>query len=521
TNSKAFFSPFLPYAVCRRASALPSRRTFSTNKFDSENHHKQRRKLREPIPFVTDVKEVKDPCEALALFENYHEKGFKHHYPSYSSLIYKLARSRRFEAVETILGHLRNRNIRCNETLFVALIQHYGKAHLVEKGIELFHQMPSFNCFRTLQSFNVLLNTLVDCDQFSKASEIFQQAYEMGFRPNSVSYNIMIKGWIKKGGWEQACNLFDEMLEKGVQPSVVTYNSFLGVLCRKGEMDTALCLFKNMTEKGHHPNAVTYALLMEGWCFIGKYKEAKKLMFDMEFHGCKLRPVNYGVLMTYLGKAGNIDEMESLLNEMKKRRLKPDVVTYNILVNYLCKEGRVGDAYKVLVKMQVGGCDPNAATYRMMIDGYCNAGDFDGAMKILNAMLMSGHCPHMKTFAFLVVGLLKGENNDDYVCFVLEEMEKRQLRFDAETWRTLIMDVCGQHVEIGRGNETLQDENEAQSAQMKFISKLMAGHTKSNHEAVSMPQEASTRARVKRSRRTSMVKSCNLSFKIYLGHRHC
>ncbi|KAL0558371.1 hypothetical protein IC582_002933 [Cucumis melo] len=378
--------------------------TFSTNKFDSENHHKQRRKLREPIPFVTDVKEVKDPCEALALFENYHEKGFKHHYPSYSSLIYKLARSRRFEAVETILGHLRNRNIRCNETLFVALIQHYGKAHL---------------------------------------------AYEMGFRPNSVSYNIMIKGWIKKGGWEQACNLFDEMLEKGVQPSVVTYNSFLGVLCRKGEMDTALCLFKNMTEKGHHPNAVTYALLMEGWCFIGKYKEAKKLMFDMEFHGCKLRPVNYGVLMTYLGKAGNIDEMESLLNEMKKRRLKPDVVTYNILVNYLCKEGRVGDAYKVLVKMQVGGCDPNAATYRMMIDGYCNAGDFDGAMKILNAMLMSGHCPHMKTFAFLVVGLLKGENNDDYVCFVLEEMEKRQLRFDAETWRTLIMDVCGQHVEIG------------------------------------------------------------------------
>lgn len=422
--------------------------TFSPNKCDYMSHHKQRRHLREHIPFVTDVKKVKDPCEALALFEDYHERGFKHHYPSYSSLIYKLARSRRFEAVETMLGHLQNRNIRCNETLFVALIQHYGKAHLVEKGIELFHRMPSFNCFRTLQSLNVLLNTLVDCDKFSKASEIFQQANEMGFRPNSVSYNIMIKGWIKKGGWEQACNLFDEMLEKRVQPSVVTYNSFLGVLCRNGEMDTALCLFENMTQKGHRPNAITYALLMEGWCFIGKYKEAKKLMFDMEFRGCKPRPVNYGVLMTHLGKTGNIDEMESLLNEMKKRRLKPDVVTYNILVNYLCKEGRIGDAYKVLVKMQVGGCDPNAATYRIMIDGFCNAGDFDGAMKVLNVMLMSGHCPHLQTFVFLVVGLLKGENND-YVCFVLEEMEKRQLRFDAETWRILIMDACGQHVEIG------------------------------------------------------------------------
>lgn len=108
--------------------------TFSPNKCDYMSHHKQRRHLREHIPFVTDVKKVKDPCEALALFEDYHERGFKHHYPSYSSLIYKLARSRRFEAVETMLGHLQNRNIRCNETLFVALIQHYGKAHLVEKG---------------------------------------------------------------------------------------------------------------------------------------------------------------------------------------------------------------------------------------------------------------------------------------------------------------------------------------------------------------------------------------------------
>ncbi|BBH04729.1 hypothetical protein Prudu_015941 [Prunus dulcis] len=125
--------------------------------------------------------------------------GFKHDYPSYSALLYKLARSRNFEAVETILGHVRDRNIHCKDTLFIALIQHYGKANLVEKAIELFNQMPSFNCVRTLQAFNALLNVLVDSGRFVEADEIFGRCSKMGFRPNSISYNIMMKGWLQKG----------------------------------------------------------------------------------------------------------------------------------------------------------------------------------------------------------------------------------------------------------------------------------------------------------------------------------
>lgn len=437
--------------VIKLIDAQPFHTLLSSKRNAKPSSERPRRaypKRRKPIPFVSNVKEVQDPVEALSLFDEYHQMGFKHDYPSYSALLYKLARCRNFEAVEAILGHVQDRNIHCRETLFIVLIQHYAKAHSVEKAIELFHQIPSFNCVRTLQSFNAFLNVLIENDRFCEANDIFGRSYKMGFRLNTVSFNIMIKGWLEKGEWEEACKVFEEMLEKKVQPSVVTYNSLIGFLCRKGELDKAMGLLEDMRQKGKYPNAVTYALLMEGMCSVGKHSDAKKMMFDMEYRGCKPQLVNFGVLMTDLGKRGKIDEAKSLLNEMKKRRFKRDVVTYNILINYLSKEGRAAEAYKYFIEMQIGGCVPNAATYRIMVDGFCRVEDFEGALKVFNAMLISRHCPRLESFEYLVMGLMVCGKLDD-ACFVLDEMRKRDMQLGLEGWKNLVIKACGGGIVAG------------------------------------------------------------------------
>ncbi|XP_050367664.1 pentatricopeptide repeat-containing protein At1g07740, mitochondrial isoform X2 [Argentina anserina] len=383
--------------------------------------HRDAAKLRKkPIHFVSDVKQTHDPEDALSLFREYDEMGFKHDYPSYSALIYKLARSRNFEAVETILGHVKDRNIQCKDTLFIALFQHYGKANLVEKAVELFNQMDSYNCVRTLQCFNSLLNVVVDSDRFADAEEIFGRCREMGFRPNSISYNIMVKGWLRRGEVGEARKVFDEMLERKVQPSVVTYNSLIGFFSRKGEVEEATGLLEDMRQKGKYPNAVTYALLMEGLCIVGKYDEAKKMMFDMAYRGCKPGIVNYGVLISDLGRREKLEEAKSLLQEMKKRRFKPDV----------------------------GGFEPNAATYRMMVDGFCQIEEFEGGLKVLIAMLKSKHCPRLTTFECLFEGLLKCGKVDG-ASFVLEEMENRNMQLCCEAWEAPVLDACGKDIIAG------------------------------------------------------------------------
>ncbi|KAJ0083898.1 hypothetical protein Patl1_30843 [Pistacia atlantica] len=233
---------------------------------------------RNPIPFVTNLKQIHDPEEALSLFHEYHQMGSKHDYASYASLIYKLARARDFEAVETVLGYIQDYNIRCKEILFIALIQHYGKAHLVDKAIELFHKITSFDCVRSLQSLNTLLNVLIDNDRLHDAKEMFGRFHKMGLRPNSVSFNIMIKGWLKEGNWVEARRVFDKMLERKVQPSVVTYNSLIGFLCRKGDVEKAKGLFEDMVTKGKYPNACEK---IDGACFILEEMEKRKMRLDL------------------------------------------------------------------------------------------------------------------------------------------------------------------------------------------------------------------------------------------------
>ncbi|KAJ6387880.1 hypothetical protein OIU77_026446 [Salix suchowensis] len=73
--------------------------------------------------------------------------------------------------------------------------------------------------------------------------------------------------------------------------------------------------------------------------------------------------------------------------------------------------------------------------------GFAGLGDFEGGLKVLNAMLTSGHFPRVETFRSLVVGLLKSGNLDG-ACFVLEEMEKRQMTFCPDDWEALVMESC-------------------------------------------------------------------------------
>ncbi|KAG9444771.1 hypothetical protein H6P81_016111 [Aristolochia fimbriata] len=153
----------------------------------SENRHrkrpqqcKQRQKLRDAHPFITDLKQIECPYSALQFFQDSIRAGFRPDYSSYSALIYKLARGRHFEAVEALLRIIKDQNVRCGETLFVALIQHYAKSGLPGKAVDLFREMPSFNCNRSLQCFNFLLDSLIDANCLSDAVNIFNQSSKFG-----------------------------------------------------------------------------------------------------------------------------------------------------------------------------------------------------------------------------------------------------------------------------------------------------------------------------------------------------
>ncbi|KAG0500610.1 hypothetical protein HPP92_000682 [Vanilla planifolia] len=415
-------------------------------RFPVRKRSRRKRQPKEPIPAVVDIKSAaaSDPSAALRRILSSDDPHL-HDYPACSALLYRLARARLFPEVDSLLLFVCSQRVPCRDSLFSGLIRHFGRASLPHKALSLFFSIPSFNCppgSPSLQTFNQLLDALVNNGCDDEAEALFDRCSEFRLLPNAISYNILLKRRLRRDGYISARKLLDEILKRGFCPSVVTYNMLIGFVGRNGDLGISMDLKDEMIGRGIYPNAITYAIIMEGLCSSGKYDAAKKLMFDMEYMGCKTRLVNYGVLMSNCGRRGDLNEMNELLAEMKKRNIKPDDVTYSILINYLCANGKVDEAYKVLVEMQVKeGCKPNSAMYRMMVDGFCKIQNFEKGLALLNAMLASGHCPRSETFGSLISGLAKdGRVND--ACFVLEEMEKRMLCTCVGAWYSLVETVC-------------------------------------------------------------------------------
>ncbi|XP_072985469.1 uncharacterized protein [Typha latifolia] len=368
-----------------------------------------------PHPFLSHLKSISDPSAAASLLLS--SPPHLLDYPSCSSVLHRLARARLFPSLHSLLSLLRLHRVPCQEPIFNSLIHHFGTAGLPDDALRLFHSIPAFSCppgVPTTQTFNFLLNALVDNSRLDEARSLLSQCRKLGVRPNAVSYNIIIKGVSKSSGFETALDVLDEMVKRGVRPSVVSYNILIGFTCRNGRLEEAMRLKEEMWRKGVRPNAVTFASLMECLCAEGRYEAAKKMMFDMEYQGCKAELMNYGVLMSDRGRRGNFEGLKELLAEMKKRKMKPDVIK---------------------------GSEPTAPTYRMLVDGCCRAREFEMALRILNATLASKHCPRPESFRCLMKGLCECGRMDD-ACYLLEQMETRKIELGANEWSALVQAIA-------------------------------------------------------------------------------
>lgn len=139
---------------------------------------------KKPIPFLADLKATDDPADALRLL--LHSPPHFHDYPACASLLHRLARSRLFPLVDSLLLFIRSNRIPCKESIFNSLIHHFGKARLPDKALNLFLSIPSFNCSPSSpsrQTLNFLLNALVDNDALHEAESYLAGCKEWNLRP--------------------------------------------------------------------------------------------------------------------------------------------------------------------------------------------------------------------------------------------------------------------------------------------------------------------------------------------------
>ncbi|PON86482.1 Pentatricopeptide repeat [Trema orientale] len=357
------------------------------------------------------LRRQKDPNLALQLFQNPNPqiqspKPFRYSLLSYDIIITKLGRAKMFHQMEQILRQLsRETRFVPGEIIFCNVISFYGRARLPHKALQMFDQIPSFRCDRTVKSYNSVLDVLFKCGEVEKMRE-FLVGLGNHVTPDACTYNILINACCKSGCLHDAWNMFDEMRKRGVRPNGVTFATLISGLCANYRLEEAMRLKEDMIRLYRvEPEAPVYTPLIKELCRIGELSLAFGLKDELERYKVKLDSAVYTTLISALSKFGRKGEAYWILEEMKVSGCKPDTVTYNAMINGFCMEKDFEAAYKILDQMVKEGCKPNIISYNVIIGGLCNEGKWVEANDLFEDLPRRGCKPDIVCYRTIFAGL--------------------------------------------------------------------------------------------------------------------
>ncbi|KAL8461979.1 hypothetical protein ACS0TY_033170 [Phlomoides rotata] len=441
-------------------------------------------KLKKVSPFRLSslLRMEKDPNLALQLFlkpnpadPNPNVKPFRYSLLSYDLIISKLGRAKMFVQMENIVEKMKNDSrIIPEEIIFCNIITFYGRARLPHKALQLFDEIPSYRCQRTVKSVNTLLNSLLICREFEKMREFFCKI-ENHANPDACTYNILLNACCMRSDLEGAWKVFDEMRRRGFEPNVVTFGTLIKRLCASSDLGKAFSLRRRMEKEFKiTPNAHIYVALIKGLCKVyqldkaiklknemlrkkveldpavystlisaffkvGRKEEVSGLLEEMRRNGCKPDTVTYNAIIYGFCREKEIDSAFGALNEMEKQGCKADVISYNVIISSLCREGKVREANDLFEDMRRRKCAPDVVTYRTLFDGFCDVKQFKEAASILDETVFMGYAPHSSSVSKYLNKLVVGENKEVLTCmFMLVKGDS----IDRYVWRIMTSLLC-------------------------------------------------------------------------------
>ncbi|KAJ4845919.1 hypothetical protein Tsubulata_008398 [Turnera subulata] len=397
----------------------------------------------------------RDPQHALEIFNMVAtQKGFNHNHATYSTILHKLAKAKKFDAVDSLVHQMTYETCRFHESVFLDLMKNFFKSSLHGRVLDMFYAIePIVREKPSLKAMSTCLNLLVEAKQIDLARNFLLHLKKChDLKPNTCIFNILVKHHCKSGDIESAFEVVEEMKKSNISyPNLVTYSTLMDGLCESGKLKEAMELFERMVSEDQIvPDALTYNILINGFCQWGKVDRASKIMDFMKKNGCKPNVFNYSTLMdgfckegrldeainafqvmkssglkpdrfcyttliNYFCRAANIDKAMQLLKEMQEIKCRADIVTFNVILGGLCREGRFEEALGILDKLAHDGVHLNKASYRIVLNFLCQRGELQKALQLLGLMLDRGYVPHHATSNDLLTRFCKAGMIDDAI----------------------------------------------------------------------------------------------------------
>ncbi|MCE3215454.1 Pentatricopeptide repeat-containing protein, chloroplastic/mitochondrial [Datura stramonium] len=299
-----------------------------------------------------------------------------------------------------------------------SLVHLYSSCGCLKDARDVFDKMPE----RSLVSWNVMIDALVQSGEFENALRMFSEMQKMfepdGYTMQSVldacaglgalslgmwahahilrkyeSYldfdllvnNCLLNMYCKCGSWNIAVQIFDRMSKRDLN----SWNAMILGFAMNGEVEAAFRCFNQMVNKRVMPDSITFVGILSACNHRGLVDEGRSY-FDKMVSEYKIRPVleHYGCLVDLLARAGHIDKALDVVSNMP---MKPDAAIWRSLLDGCCKKNAdIEFSEEVARKVIESGGSDTSGVYVLLSRVYATANRWDEAGLIRKLMTDKG-----------------------------------------------------------------------------------------------------------------------------------
>ncbi|KAG2676274.1 hypothetical protein I3760_12G045600 [Carya illinoinensis] len=317
------------------------------------------------------IEALEDPSSVIAFLDRYAKrKDYKPSEALYTLVVDKLAQAKMFDAIEDVMHRIKAPKHRCrlSDDFFYNVIRVYGNvAGRVSKAIDTLFDMPNYNCWPAVRTFNFALNLLVSAKRFDLVHGVYMSAPKLGVEIDACCLNILIKGLCEYGKLEDAFHVLDEFPKQRCEPNVRTFSTLMHALCERGKIEEAFGLLERMEKEGIFPDTITFNILISGLRKERRVEEGMELLERMKHKGCYPNSGSYQEVLYGLLDSNKFVDAKEFMHRMISEGLDPSFESYKLIIRGLSKKNLLEDVDWALKQMVLQGFVPKMGMWKRIL----------------------------------------------------------------------------------------------------------------------------------------------------------
>ncbi|MED6152029.1 hypothetical protein PIB30_088042 [Stylosanthes scabra] len=397
------------------------------------------------------IRTQKNPLKALEIFNYAKTKypNYSHNGPVYANMITILGDSGRMKEMRDLIEQMRVDSCECKDSIFVSAIKTYAKAGMLDEAVSLYKEIPRFNCVNWTESFNTLMEIMVNKDRLESAYRLFvESSCGWAVKSRVPALNLFMYALCRKGRSDLALRIFQEMDFQGCYPNKDSYLILMKGLCHDRRLHEATHLLYSMfwriSQKGNGEDIIVYRTLLDALCDEGKFEEAMEILGKILRKGLKAPKRLYNRLdLSQCRDGKDIEGIKHLIHEALIRGSVPSLVSYTAMAVDLYSEGNIDEADKVTIEMQKKGFKPTHTIFEAKVAALSKVSKVDEAIKAIEEDMVEANClPTARVYTTL----LKSLHDLGFVTAVLVSLNKMSktagFNADKETYCIMLEMLC-------------------------------------------------------------------------------